>query len=128
MPKLFIFVTILNRSMRRKYKMTGCARFFIFLLIFTPLVLIGVNVYNGNNPIDQIKDLLNIEKTEATVETRAENEEEPSSTISSEGILKSTIETQKSTIKELRKQVEDLEKQLKNKEQEIQFLKQSGNE
>ena len=50
--------------MRRKYKMTGCARFFFFLLFFVPVVLIGVSYYNGNNPVQQIKDLLNIESTE----------------------------------------------------------------
>jgi cell division protein FtsB len=108
--------------------MTGCARFFIFLLIFTPIVLIGVSIYNGNNPIDQIKDLLNIEQTEKTIETRSDDKTETSSTISSEAILKSTIETQKTTIQELRNQVEDLEKQIKDKDREIQFLKQSGNE
>lgn len=118
--------------MRRKYKMTGCARFLIFLLIFTPLVLIGVSYYNGNNPIEQIKELLNIESdsntntSTKTIETGDTNNS--SSGVSSEGILKSTIETQRNTIEELRKEVKDLEQQLKDKEREIQFLKQSGNE
>ena len=131
MPKLFIFVTILNCNMRRKYKITGCARFFFFLLIFTPLVLIGVSVYNGHNPIDQVKEFLNIESTdkpaEKTIETST-SADKGSSAISNEGILKSTIETQKTTIEELRNEVDGLEKQLKDRDREIQFLKQSGNE
>ncbi|GLR19221.1 hypothetical protein [Portibacter lacus] len=118
--------------MRRKYKMTGCARFFIFLLIFTPLVLIGVSYYNGNNPINQIKELLNIESdsnnntTTKTIETK--DRDNTSSGVSSEGILKSTIETQRNTIEELKKEVKDLEQKLKDRDREIQFLKQSGNE
>jgi cell division protein FtsL len=128
MPKLFIFVTILKYNMRRKYKMTGCARFLIFLLIFTPLVLIGVSVYNGHNPIEQVKELLNIDDTEKPATKTINTSSDNGSSISSENILKSTIETQKTTIEELRKEVSGLEKQLKDKDREIQFLKQSGNE
>ncbi|WP_235296723.1 hypothetical protein [Portibacter marinus] len=113
--------------MRRKYKMTGCARFLIFLLIFTPLVLIGVSIYNGNNPIDQVKELLNIETTEQPLERNVENDNK-TSTVSSEGILKSTIETQKETIQELRKEISDLKEELQQKDRQIQLLQGSGNE
>ena len=126
MLKLFIFVTFLNRSMRRKYKITGCARFFIFLLIFTPIVLVGVSYYNGNNPLEQVKELLSIESTERTAEKSAPTKN--TSSVSNEGILKSTIESQKTTIEELRKEVRDLEQALKDRDREIDFLKQAGNE
>lgn len=126
MPKLFIFVTILKRFMRRKYKMTGCARFFIFLLIFTPLVLIGVSYYNGNNPLEQAKELLNIESSERPVEKRMESGN--TSSVSNENILKSTIETQRTTIEELREEVSDLKQALKDRDREINILKQAGNE
>ena len=111
--------------------MTGCARFFIFLLIFTPAVLIGVSYFNGNNPLEQIKDLLGIEK----VEQRSNNNQtdttyKPStSDVSNENILKSTIETQKSTINDLQEKVKSLESTLSERNKEIQYLKQQrGNE
>jgi len=107
--------------------MTGCARFLIFLLIFTPLVLIGVSVYNGHNPIDQVKDLLNIETTEQPVSRNVESGRDNAS-VTSEGILKSTIETQKITIQELRKEITDLENELRQKDRQIQLLQNSGNE
>lgn len=107
--------------------MTGCARFLIFLLIFTPLVLIGVSLYNGNNPIDQVKELLNIETTtQATTEEVSETK--GSTSVTSEGILKSTIETQKETIEELRREIKDLQDQVRQKDRQIQLLQGNENE
>ncbi len=106
--------------------MTGCARFFIFLLLFTPLVLIGVSYYNGSNPFEQVKELLNIEKTEAT-STKKTIDEPASTSVSSEAILKSTIDTQKETIEELRKENRELKQVIKQKDRQLQ-LQGSGNE
>lgn len=122
--------------MRRKYKMTGCARFFIFLLIFAPIVLIGVSLYNGHNPVEQVKDLLGIEEgvksdtNDAQVETRSDNDKSDNTeNVSNEAILKGTIDSQKSTINELQNKVSDLEKTVKDRDKEILYLKQQlGNE
>lgn len=40
--------------------MTGCARFFIALIIIAPLAYLGAAYYNGENGIQNIKDLLGI--------------------------------------------------------------------
>ena len=42
--------------MARKYKTTGCARFFFALLIIVPLAYFGAAYYNGVNGIEQIKE------------------------------------------------------------------------
>lgn len=123
--------------MRRKYKLTGCARFFIFLLIFTPLVLIGVSLYNGINPIEKAKELLNIETTENVEQPRQDNtsterpsnDSNSSSGVSEVNILKNQVEVQQNTIEELKKENSDLKNQIKEKDREIQNLKQQlGNE
>ena len=106
--------------------MTGCARFFIFLLIFTPLVLIGVSYYNGNNPFEQVKELLNMEESSETT-TKSAPKDAQSTSVSSEAILKSTIDTQKETIEELRKEVLDLKQEIKQKDRQLQ-LQGSRNE
>ena len=118
--------------MRRKYKLTGCARFLIFLLIFTPIVLIGVSLYYGENPIEKAKELLNIE-------TRVDNPEseemtyegtgkEDAGEVSEINILREQTRIQKSTIETLKKENEDLRNQILEKDREIQLLKQqSGN-
>ncbi len=123
--------------MRRKYKLTGCARFLIFLLIFTPLVLIGVSLYNGVNPIEKAKELLNIESVEGiqqpkqdnTTSTRPANENNSSSGVSEVNILKNQVDVQQNTIDELKKENSDLKNQIKAKDREIQNLRQQlGNE
>jgi len=42
--------------MRPKYKMTGCARFFVFLIIFIPAVYFGAAYFRGDDGVQIIKD------------------------------------------------------------------------
>ena len=42
--------------MRPKYKVTGCARFFLFLVIFIPIVFFGAAYIRGENGVQIIKD------------------------------------------------------------------------
>ncbi len=44
--------------MKGKYKATGCARFFIALLILAPLAYIGASYYNGQNGLENVKRLI----------------------------------------------------------------------
>jgi cell division protein FtsB len=95
--------------MKRKYKMTGCARFFIVLIILAPLAYLGASYYNGENGIENIKNLLGI------------NKEKSSS---------SPTDTYQNTSKDLQKRVDELEtenrklrREVKEKEAEIKALK-----
>ncbi len=44
--------------MGSKYKMTGCAKFFFVLIILAPLAYVGASYYNGQDGIQNIKNLL----------------------------------------------------------------------
>lgn len=44
--------------MKRKYKLTGCARFLIFLLIAIPVVYIAATMVTGTSPLEEINKLL----------------------------------------------------------------------
>ena len=42
--------------MRPKYKVTGCARFIVFFIIFIPVVFFGAAYLRGENGVQIIKD------------------------------------------------------------------------
>jgi hypothetical protein len=46
-----------------KTKMTGFARFFILMLFVVPIAYIGASYYNGQDGIQNIKNLLGIESS-----------------------------------------------------------------
>ena len=46
--------------MSSKYKVTGCARFFVALIILAPLAYLGASYYNGEDGIENVKTLLGI--------------------------------------------------------------------
>ncbi|HLF62687.1 MAG TPA: hypothetical protein VI603_03000 [Saprospiraceae bacterium] len=62
----------------KKHKMTGCARLFFALLIIAPLAYLGAAYYNGQDGIQNIKNLLGIgkdkdEKTDDTYHDTAQD-------------------------------------------------------
>ncbi len=69
----------------RKYKATGCARFFIVLIILAPLAYVGASLYNGQNPVDNIKELLGMNDADSSADDNAlildeQNSTEPART------------------------------------------------
>ncbi len=46
--------------MSRKYKTTGCARFFLVVIILTPLAYLGASYYNGQDGWANLKRLIGI--------------------------------------------------------------------
>ena len=42
--------------MKPKYKVTGCARFFIFFLFFVPIVYFGAAYFRGEDGVQKLKD------------------------------------------------------------------------
>lgn len=58
--------------MAKKYKVTGCAKFFFVLLLLAPLAFIGASYYNGQNPFDTIKRVLGSERTVSAPQTDSE--------------------------------------------------------
>lgn len=43
--------------MKRKYKTTGCAKFILMLVILAPLAYLGASYFNGQDGIQNIRDL-----------------------------------------------------------------------
>ena len=88
--------------MRKKYKLTGFARFLIFMLFFAPLSYIGVSYYQGEDGLEKIKNLFNSLKTEQADVTP----ETP--TVTSDEI----IQVQAQEIEILKKRIAELEARL----------------
>ena len=65
---------------RKKFKLTGFARFLLVMIILAPLAFIGASYYNGEDGIENLKKLFrgnfNFEKKEIKVEPKEEPKEE----------------------------------------------------
>ena len=104
--------------MARKLKMTGFARFIIVMAILAPLAYVGASYYNGEDGIQNLKNLLGIESSNNT-------------TISSDqAIVSEDVAELQATVEELQDRVESLERENKElkatlyeKEQELKTLK-----
>lgn len=92
--------------MKPKYKVTGCARFFVFLIIFLPIVFFGAAYLRGENGVQIVKDfwgdLTGKDKTEIRVEDRRDAVDQ------SDRIRQ--LETE---LKEAKERIRELEEQLK---------------
>lgn len=54
----------------RKYRLTGCARFLIFVLIATPIAYFAASYYNNQNPIQTVQTWFSGESAEQAVEKK----------------------------------------------------------
>jgi cell division protein FtsB len=88
----------------KKHKMTGCARLFIALIIIAPLAYLGASYYNGENGIENIKNLLGI-GDKSSDNSDADTYQDTSID------LRKTISEKEARIRELEKEVERLKKE-----------------
>jgi hypothetical protein len=92
--------------MKKKYKLTGCARFFVFMLIFVPVVWAGVSIYEGNNPLEPIQEFFKSDsKNGDSVDDARINEID---------ILKQDLKIKEARIEELEKEIKSLKTQLQS--------------
>ena len=67
---------------RKKFKLTGFARFFLIMIVLAPLAFIGASYYNGEDGIENLKNLFKgkfkFEKKEVIKEETKDNQEETS--------------------------------------------------
>ena len=62
--------------MKRKYKTTGCAKFFLMIVILAPLAYIGASYFNGQDGIENIKNLFGgSDSSKEIVEDRGQDED-----------------------------------------------------
>lgn len=98
--------------MRPKYKVTGCARFFVFLIIFVPIVYFGAAYLRGENGMQMLKEFFN-------GITGKEN-------VNDNSVDRDTyrIDDLQKELREAKEEIRELKAIIKDQEKEIKQLKQ----
>ena len=94
---------------KRKFQITGFARFLLFLVIAAPLAYLGASYYNGENGIENIKNMI----SDGQKSTPSASAEAPAS----------KLEEALTKIEKLEKENKKLKKELEEAERTIQKLK-----
>lgn len=118
--------------MRRKYKLTGCARFLIFLVIAVPVIYISATLITGTSPLEEVKMMLSGDgekkelpetKVKPDEEKPVEGEQLTSSERPSEhspaAAGKSAEKSDQQQLNELLNRIESLEKKLKELQEQL---------
>ncbi len=100
-----------------KYKVTGCARFFVFLVLFVPAVFFGAAYVRGENGVQIIKDFYHSIVGGSSVDTGAKEAEGDDSSAKNATASKKEAEEAKD------KEIERLKKEIEMKDKEIEKLK-----
>ena len=109
--------------MRPKYKVTGCARFFLFLVIFIPVVFFGAAYFRGENGMQIIKDFYHqVIGGEKKSPTKAEDETKSGKGASDQN-TPYEIDVLKSELQKAQEEIISLKAELKAKEKELEELK-----
>ncbi|MBK9106182.1 MAG: hypothetical protein IPL92_16820 [Saprospiraceae bacterium] len=95
-----------------KYKVTGCARFFVFLVIFVPAVFFGAAYVRGENGMQIIKDFYHSIVGGSSVDKGAKE---------AEGVKEAERVKEAEGAKD--KEIERLKKEIEAKDKEIEKLK-----
>ncbi len=109
--------------MAQKYKMTGCAKFFIFLIIAAPLSYIAASYYNGSDPFERFKKM---EIFKSTPEEKSEKEvkvisrkNDSQNANDSNDYLKKELELKDKEIKYLKQKIKSLEDIIEAQKKEL---------
>lgn len=105
--------------MARRLRVTGFTRFVIVMLFLVPIAYIGASYYNGQDGIQNVKNLLGIGGEKTTVRTDTKAAENPKGLAR----LEERIQEMNQRITELELKNGELESALERKDQEIADLK-----
>jgi cell division protein FtsB len=108
-------------AMAARSKMTGFARFFILMLFVAPIAYIGASYYNGQDGIQNIKNLLSGNKVETT---SGENTNEGGG-FSLFGGSKKELETLKTENAELKEMIRERDLEIQELKREMRLLRRS---
>ena len=97
--------------MRPKYKVTGCARFFVFLVLFIPAVFFGAAFIRGENGMQIIKDFYHKYFGGEHKETKAKDEAKDKETYDVEAVTEE-LRKAKEEIKALKEEIEKKDKEI----------------
>ena len=119
--------------MARRTRLTPFARFIIVMIIVAPLAYVGASYYNGEDGLQNLKELIGIAESEPspqeTAETTTEIESAPSTSSGPETATPEEAasdmgyEELQNQYSELKQENLDLKQKLREKELEIQELK-----
>lgn len=106
--------------MPKKYKLTGCAKFFIFFIVAAPIAYIGASYYNGQNPLKEVQEWVqsisnNGDDAEETTIDQNVNAAQPTG---EQGSVYKEMELKDLEIKSLNNDLKDCEK-LNEKQKEV---------
>ena len=99
--------------MRPKYKVTGCARFFIFFLIFVPIVYFSAAFFRGEDGMQKLKEFYH--KTIGKSDQQKDNKTDSRDTYRIEDLQKE--------LDEAKAEIRELKNIIKEKDKEIEKLK-----
>ncbi len=118
---------------RRKMKLTGFARFLLVMIILAPLAFIGASYYNGEDGIENFKNLFKgkfstgkTEKVETKEEAKTEEATKPMSEIEVDARikqLKSELEFKTEQYDKVFQENTDLKTELEAKTKELEEVK-----
>ncbi len=107
--------------MAKKYKLTGFSRFLVVMLFLVPGAYIGASYYNGEDGIQNIKELIGIESGQSSTSTSTSTPDAPSTP--STPTTSSTTEELPSDVKMLQDELTDLRRRIEAMERENKELK-----
>jgi hypothetical protein len=103
--------------------MTGFARFFILMLFVVPLAYIGASYYNGQDGIQNIKNLFSGKTVETTT---GENSSSEGGGFSLFGGSKKELEALKSENAELKEMIRERDLEIQELKRELRLLRRSN--
>lgn len=103
--------------MAKKYKLTGFSRFLVVMLFLVPGAYIGASYYNGEDGIQNIKELLGLDTTENTTTSTSTSTSTPTTTATV------AAEDVPSDVKMLQDELVDLRRRIDAMERENKELK-----
>ncbi len=116
--------------MKRRFRLTGFARFFIVMLFIVPLAYLGASYYRGEDGIQNLKNLLGIDKGSARADAPSQVNRPTNGFKNASGAemqeLKTRIEALEKENRDLKVKIRDLELELKATRMQLENRNKSG--
>ena len=109
--------------MAKKYKLTGFSRFLVVMLFLVPGAYIGASYYNGEDGIQNIKDLVGIDSEQGSnsTSTSTSTPDTPSTptTTATTAELPSDVKMLQDELTDLRRRIDAMERENKELKDQI---------
>jgi len=100
--------------MAKKYKLTGFSRFVVVMLFLVPTAYIGASYYNGEDGIQNLKNLLGIGSETSSTSTTT-----PTTYVDTDEELPSDVKMLQEELTDLRRRIEAMERENKELKDQI---------